>query len=149
MKKRKTANPKRRLISEQTYLHQKQNLRQLAQQVSYGGNSEHKRNPGDFGLAPPLGPRPGKILCDDVNIFKRASAKKLLQEGICRGLVCEQCKNKWPKNVWAVANNGTPLEAQLDNEVTGSYHGYPMLSDDPFREEVLKRWNATKCQNSP
>jgi len=34
----------------------------LAQKVKYGGNPEHKKNPGDFGLSPPSDPRPGKSL---------------------------------------------------------------------------------------
>lgn len=37
-------------------------LAKLASQVKYGGNPEHKRNPGNFGLTPPSGPRPGKSL---------------------------------------------------------------------------------------
>jgi len=39
-------------------------LAELAQRVNYGGNPEHKKNPGDFGLTPPADPRPGKSLCD-------------------------------------------------------------------------------------
>jgi hypothetical protein len=40
--------------------------------------------------------------------------------------------------VWAVTDEGDPLEAQLEGE--GRYHGYPMPDGDPFREEVLARW---------
>jgi hypothetical protein len=32
----------------------------------------------------------------------------------------------------------TALEAQLEGD--GRYHGYPMPENDPFREEVLTRW---------
>ena len=31
-------------------------LEQLGQRLNYGGNPEHKRNPGDFGLTPPAVP---------------------------------------------------------------------------------------------
>jgi len=41
----------------------------LANQVGYGGNPEHKKNPGDFGLTPPSDPRLGKALCDDAGVF--------------------------------------------------------------------------------
>ena len=42
---------------------------ELAEQVRYGGDPEHKRNPGDFGLTPPNGPRQRKSLCEAVGIF--------------------------------------------------------------------------------
>lgn len=109
--------------------------------VSYSGNAEHKRNPGDFGLSPPLGPRRGKTLCDGVNLFKKAAALRLLREGIRRGLVSEQTRNGWPQHIWAVADDGTPLEAALDNQETGSYHGYPMWTDDDFAGKVAEKWN--------
>lgn len=111
--------------------------------VSYGGNAEHKRNPGDFGLAPPLGPRLGKTLCDGVAILQRGKALKLLKEGIRRGLVSGQMRQGFPQNIWAVADDGTPLEAALDNAAVGSYHGYPMWTDDPFGKKVIKKWNAS------
>ncbi|MBF0155416.1 MAG: hypothetical protein HQL64_16905 [Magnetococcales bacterium] len=56
-------------------------------------------------------------------------------------MVSEQQRNGWPQNVWAVDSNGVPLEAQLENEGLGSYHGYPMPEGDPFRENVLQRWH--------
>jgi hypothetical protein len=46
-----------------------------------GGNPEHKRNPGDFGLTPPADARMGKTLCDSVGIFSRNAALDLLREG--------------------------------------------------------------------
>lgn len=140
MKRRMTPNPKRRLRAVPAASEQ-QVLGELAEQVSYGGNPEHKRDPGDFGLDPPSQPRQGKTLCDEAQIFNRARAKGLLREGIRRGLISVQERNGWPQNVWAVAENGVPLEAMLENQQTGAYHGYPMLSDDPLREEVLDRWN--------
>jgi hypothetical protein len=110
--------------------------------VTYGGNAEHKINPGDFGLIPPFGPRRGKTLCDGVSIFERAVALRLLREGIRRGLVSAQKRNGFPQNIWAVADDGTPLEAALDNRETGSYHGYPIWTDDQFGRKVLEKWNA-------
>lgn len=99
----------------------------LADRVKYGGNPEHKRNPGDFGLTPPLQPRPDKTLCDEVKIFSRREATGLLKEGVKKGLISEQhTQNGYPQNIWAVTEEGWPLEAQLENARQGTYHGYPM-----------------------
>lgn len=110
--------------------------------VGYGGNPEHKKNPGDFGLAPPASPRRDKTLCDGANIFQRKLALKLLKEGVARGLVSEQRRNGFPQNIWAVTPNGIPLEAQLENPGQGVYHGYPMPEQDAFRVKVVEKWNS-------
>ena len=115
-------------------------LELLADSVKYGGNPEHKSNPGDFQLHPPAQPRADKTLCDAVGIFKRAKALELLREGVRRGLISEQTRGEFPQNIWSVTKNGEPLEAQLENQAQGIYHGYPMPMNDDFREEVLKRW---------
>ncbi len=36
-----------------------------------------------------------------------------------------------------VTENGEPLEAQLENSEQGTYHGYPLPPQDPFRAVVL------------
>jgi hypothetical protein len=115
----------------------------LNQRVVYGGNPEHKRNPGDFGLSPTAAPRPDKTLCDAVSIFSRGEAERLLKSGIVKGLVSEQVRGDYPQNVWAVTDAGDPLEAQLENQNLGIYHGYPMSETDPFREIVLERWRKS------
>ena len=132
--------PKRKICpadaAEQRFAALEPNLGRLR----YGGNPEHKRNPGDFGLTPPSGARPGKTLCDQVRIFTRQEAAQLLKAGFQRRLFSVQERQGWPQNVWAVTDSGEPLEAQLEGD--GVYHGYPMPDGDPFREEVLQRWNA-------
>jgi hypothetical protein len=95
-------------------------LERLARQVGYAGNPEHKRNPGDFGLTPPSCPRADKSLCDVARIFRRKDALVLLRAGIGRG---------------------QPVEAQLENQAQGTYHGYPMPESDPFRNVVLEQWS--------
>lgn len=132
-------NTKRRIAPEGHVAQQA--LDQMAARVVYGGNPEHKRNPGDFGLTPPADPRPGKSLCDVAGIFKRAEALQHLQEGLRKGLVSDRQESGWPKNIWSVTPSGIPLEAQLENPVQGSYHGYPMPASDPFATAVLQRWN--------
>lgn len=133
-------NPKRRFLKVSS--EELSSFRELSEKVAYGGNPEHKKNPGDFGLTPPSDPRCGKSLCDVANIIERAVACGLLREGLSRGLVSDRSINGWPKNVWAVTQDGVPLEAQLENPTVGVYHGYPMPSSDPFAAEVIKRWEA-------
>ena len=115
-------------------------LEGLAARVDYGGNPEHKHNPGDFGLTPPVQPRADKSRCDWVGISERAVALCLLREGIRRGLVSEQFRGNFPQNVWSVTDDGHPLEAQLENSAQGTYRGYPMPETDPFRDVILERW---------
>jgi hypothetical protein len=135
-------NPKRKMLQiEQCKFH---DLLDLSLQAQYGGNPEHKRSPGDFNLIPPSGPRAGKSLCDSVKIFTRREALDLLREGIKNGLVSERFVGCWPKNVWSVMDNGIPLEAQLESAEQGAYHGYPMQTEDPFCEEVIKQWGIRR-----
>ena len=136
--KRRTFNPKRQMASDLVQT----DLERLAENVRYGGNPEHKRNPGNFGLTPPASPRRDKTLCDEAGIFDRAQALRLLQEGIRQGLMSEPRGATYPQHVWAVSVKGVPLEAQLENAANGTYHGYPMPEEDPFRDIVIARWSA-------
>lgn len=133
-------NSKRRVRSKTQI--DAETLESMESRVSYGGNPEHKKNPGDFGLTPPSGPRAGKSLCDTAGIFKRELALALLKKGIQKGLISEGEEGEWPKNIWSVTQDGVPMEAQLENPQTGSYHGYPMPESDPLAEEILKRWSS-------
>ncbi len=112
----------------------------LAKRLKYGGNPAHKRNPGDFGLDPPSRPMPRKTLCDDAGIFTRKEALRMLRLGAVKGLISEQRRGEFPQNIWAVTDSGDPLEAQLENQEKGEYHGYPVPKGDPFRSEILTRW---------
>ncbi len=136
MPDRSSYNPKRRLRENQPDA----DLQKLALRVRYGGNPEHKRNPGDFGLTPPALPRPDKTLCDEVGIFSKKEATRLLRKGVRMGLVSFREINGFPKNIWSISKEGCPLEAQLENQDQGIYHGYPMPENDPFRQLVLEKW---------
>lgn len=140
MKRRTAYNPKRQMRGSLD----SQRVEWLIARISYGGNPEHKRNPGDFGLTPPAIPRADKTLCDAVDIFSRNIALRYLHDGIRKGLVSVQTRGDFPQNIWAVTDSGIPLEAQLENSVLGAYHGYPMPETDPFREEVLQRWGPAQ-----
>lgn len=138
---KRTFNPKRQLCPEELISSRRALLLSKLNKLRYTGNPEHKRRPGDFGLIPPGGARPGKTLCDAVGIFSRAEALSLLRAGVERGAFSLQEREGWPQNVWAVTEEGDPLEAQLEG--TGAYHGYPMPEADPFRDRVLERWKRT------
>ncbi len=114
----------------------------MVKSVKYGGNPEHKKNPGDFGLTPPSSPRTAKSLCDTVKIFTKKVAISHIKDGLRKGMVSNQMKGDWPQNIWAVTSDGIPLEAQLENPEAGVYHGYPMPESDPFSLEVIKEWEA-------
>lgn len=133
-------NPKRRLLAPEQAQARTEELRALADRARYGGNPEHKRNPGNFGLTPPADPRQGKSLCDVAKIFKRCEAEQLLRAGLSRGLVSDRMDGDWPKNVWSVTDDGFAMEAQLENRDLGIYHGYPMPETDPLSSEVIRRW---------
>jgi hypothetical protein len=115
-------------------------LLRLSQLVRYAGNPDHKRNPGDFGLTPPSNPRTTKTLCDDAGIVTRVEAERILRRGVEIGLISAQSRNGWPQNIWGVAQNGVAVEAMLENAELGTYHGYPMPSEDPLEVEVRLRW---------
>ncbi|MNU98630.1 hypothetical protein D3C71_887420 [compost metagenome] len=131
-------NPKRKIAPQRLDDAERD---RLIGNVTYGGNPEHKKNPGDYGLTPPATARANKALCDEVGIFKRSEALVLLKVGIGRGLVSLSCENGWPKNIWSVTEHGRALEAQLENSQIGSYHGYPMPSNDPLAKVVYDTWN--------
>ncbi|MGZ0079373.1 hypothetical protein [Methylomonas sp. YC3] len=139
MKRRYQQFNNKRVIKKLTES-ERQKYEELAKQVTYVGNPEHKQNPGDFGLTPPNGARPGKSLCDAVNIFSKRIAQSLLESGLRSGLVSDRYNGDWPQNIWCVTEKGEPLEAQLDNREQGTYHGYPMPESDPLASEVIKRW---------
>jgi hypothetical protein len=148
-------NPKRRILSEADAARCAARLADLARRVRYGGNPNHKRNPGDFALDPPASPRPDKTLCDeDARIFRRSKALALLRAGLAGGLVSAQWLHdddhgEWPKNVWAVTAASVPVEAILENPALGTYHGYPMPTTDDFRSAVLARWRAASGLRTP
>jgi len=137
-RRRNTFNPKRKILSLQEWTAERRD--RLLQTFAYGGNPEHKVRPGDYGLTPPCNPRPGKTLCDAEREFPRAHAESLLRQGLLRGMVSRNQHNGWPQNVWAVSESGEPFEAQLENRINGTYHGYPMPKADDFRSLVIEEW---------
>lgn len=138
---RQRFNPKRRLLPPGAK--SAAELEALAERAGYGGNPEHKQTPGDFGLTPPSDPRPDKTWCDTAGVFEVAAAEALLGSGLRRGFVSQRWPGEWPQNVWCVREDGVAFEAQLENLARGTYHGYPMPLDDPFRIVIVKAWSQT------
>jgi hypothetical protein len=140
MKQRtKGFNPKRRIADVvDVSLHR---LQELAQKALYGGNPEHKRSPGDYGLTPAASPRPGKTLCDAERQLLKEEAVGLLRAGLLKGMMSPCTVDSWPQNVWALSEAGEVFEAQLENPTLGVYHGYPMPLNDDFRSHVQAEWN--------
>lgn len=137
MNKRNRINRKRSIV---TPTPAQDILNDLANNVRYIGSPYHKRNPGDFALTPPSQPRPDKTLCDGAGIFKVVDAQRWLEEGMRRGMISPTMQNGFPKQIWAVTDEGVVLEAKYNNEGPGNYHGYPLFTPDPFRLVVLDRW---------
>lgn len=133
---RAKANPKPRIRSAA----EPKWLEQLGKKVRYTGNPAHKSSPGDFGLTPPAMPRSDKTLCDGAGITQRAEAEQLLREAIAKGMISEQERNGFPQQIWAVSSSGIPLEAQLENQELGSYHGYPLQKTSPLWDLILQSW---------
>jgi hypothetical protein len=120
MKRRKGYNPKREIAPVNFWTEDERARR--AQEVQYGGNPEYKVNPKEYCLSF-VKPRPGKTLCDADGPFPKAKAETLLKEGISKGMVRKQPSDGWPQNVWAVSDDGEAFEAQLENSISGTYHG--------------------------
>jgi hypothetical protein len=139
MRRRSGYNPKRRVDLPEAW--SSGDRQALATSISYEGNPEHKRTPGDYGATPPRNPRPRKTLCDAEGPFLKAEAETLLKAGASKGLVSVQRRGSWPQNIWAVSGSGAVFEAQLGNLEQGVYHGYPMPADDDFREVVIREWS--------
>ena len=129
---RNSYNPKRRIedAPDRAY------LGDLLGRLRYGGNPEHKRNPGDFGLVMSTTKRPDASLCDAVDITTVAAALAELQKGVDAGLISRQKRGDFPQNIWVVHESGLVLEAQLENQGLGTYHGYPMDPADPFVAKI-------------
>lgn len=139
--RRTTFNPKRKIQRAPVTAGDRALLEKMAKNAAYGGNPERKKNPGDFDLIPPANWAANKELCDRVEIFTRTEALKLVRKGIRKGFISIQTRGDWPQNVWCMTKEGEPLEAELENFETGTYHGYPMSPNDPFRKQVIERWN--------
>ena len=132
-------NRKRRIAKRSDF--SAEQLARIAKQGRYGGSALHKSKPADYGLDPPVNPRPphgwrpAKSLCDGLRVVGAAEARGLLLAGIRRGMVSTCRVGGLPKYVWAQDAQGEVYEAKLGGDMR-SYHGY-RLGDD---EGAMKKW---------
>jgi hypothetical protein len=139
--RKRTYNPKRRLGSDMEPSQRKS----LAKRAIYVGSQFHKRHLRDWNLEPPSKPRLNRPLCDALDLNRRG-AQQLLERGIELDLISPLFRGDFPQIVWAVTENDTALEAQLDNEQHGTYHGYPMGEGDPLADEVVRVWKEKSAK---
>ena len=97
--------------------------RTFEEQAQYEGSALHKSRLADYGLDPPVNPRPTKSLCDGLRVVGVAEPRELLSEGIRRGMVSTWLVGGLPKYVWAQDAQGEVYEAKLGGDMR-SYHGY-------------------------
>ena len=127
-------NPKRRICKPENL----PDLDALAEQVQYEGHPGHKRKSGNFRVG--TGPSGDRTLCDAAGIFDKEEALRLLREGVMRGLISVRTRGNFPQNIWAVSDDGRPLEAQQGSPGQGVYHGYPLLPHDELWDKVMMHW---------
>jgi hypothetical protein len=135
-RKRQGNDPKRRVAPAGTVtLETRANL----DNVRYTGSAHHKSRLADYNLIPPVNPRPGKSLCDDLRTITCKEAVKLFRSGIQLEMVSSYLENGLPKFVWAVDDYGEAYEAKL-GDVGFSYHGYRLYRNDPARGYIIAEW---------
>ena len=121
----------------------------LRTNAGYEGSPHHKRRPGDFGLTPPVAPRPDKTLCDEAGVTQRAMAQALFAKAIEAGLVSNTTAAPgFPKLLWVVDEQGQVFEAMYGGRQAGRYHGYPIRRADPLSAQVSEAWARRQCQSS-
>ena len=81
-----------------------------------------ERSPGDFDFMPPVFARPGKTLFDATSPVAKVDAKHLLRSRLRKGMISEQWRGGWPKNVCSV-DREQAFQAQLESSDQGMYHG--------------------------
>ena len=107
--------------------------------ANYVGSPLHKLRPADYGLDPPVSPRPGKSLCDDLRPVPRQEATRLFRAGIRLRMVSKPLADGLPKFVWAVDDHGEAYEAILGSNGP-NYHGYRLKHDAANRDAVIAEW---------
>ena len=109
-------------------------------EARYVGSAHHKTRPADYNFNPPVNPRPGKSLCDDLRPITLREAIKLFRSGINLEMISTHQERGLPKFVWAVDQNGEAYEAILGSDGP-SYHGYRLDATAPNREYVIAEWS--------
>ena len=132
--------PNRRIAPEGTLSNE---VRTNLERARYAGNPKHKLRPGDYGLNPPVSPRPSASVCDDLRPISLREAVNLFRAGIRREMVSYPLASGFPKFVWSVDEYGEAYEAIGPGP---TYHGYRLNRDAPHREAVIAEWRRRSGQ---
>jgi len=119
---------------------------ELANRITFVGKNLHKLRPGDYGLDPPVNPRPSKSVCDDLRPVLKAEATKLLREGAHAGMVSTFVLDGVPKYVWAVDDAGEVWEAKTAPGLGTAYYGYRLGDDDTDMRKLVKKEWTRRCR---
>lgn len=111
----------------------------------YVGSAHHKSRPADYNFNPPVNPRRGKSLCDELRPIALREAIKLFRSGVRLGMVSAHQEGGLPKFVWAVDQDGEAYEAILGSDGP-NYHGYRLNGKAPNRDYVIAEWNRRNQQ---
>lgn len=110
--------------------------------ASYEGSGYHKRSPGDFGLTPPVSPRPDATLCDEAGVQSVREALELFSLAVKGELACEGVNSMgYPQCLWVAQSKGGKLrvfEFRYGGSKPGRYHGYPLREADPMFDRVCR-----------
>ncbi|MGH7116364.1 MAG: hypothetical protein ACREE9_17950 [Stellaceae bacterium] len=119
-------------------------LARLAERLRYAGISIHKLHPGNYGLVPPVNPRPSKSPCDDLRDVLKEEAEGLFRSGILAGMVSPFAEGITPKYVWALDQEGEVYEAKTKPPDT-LYHGYRLGDDEREMRRYIRREWQQRC----
>lgn len=119
--------------------------RKYLDEARYVGSAHHKTRPSDYNFNPPVNPRRGKSLCDDLRAITLREAIGLFRSGVSLGMVSDHYERGLPKFIWAVDHDGEAYEAILGSDGP-NYHGYRLNVSSPNREYVIAEWNRRNRQ---
>lgn len=85
-----------------------------------------------------LGWMPQKTKCPPHIDEERALG--LLRRGLKLGMFSRSLRSNWPRQVWAVDDDGQAYEARLTRSNAGEYHGFPLRPVDRFSEFIGSEW---------
>ncbi len=103
--------------------------------IRYGCSGKHKSNPYIYGAAPYHGKDSDRSLCDDHATFGQADMARIPSL-----FVRAQAAGLTGNLIWSVDDTGWIYELQLTNAGLNEWHGYPVLTTDPFARKVWRRF---------
>jgi hypothetical protein len=103
--------------------------------IRYGCHGKHKRNPYAYGVAPYRGTDTDRSLCDEHAGFSQSDMARIPalflraeRAGLAGNLI------------WTVDDTGWVYELMSTNVGLNEWHGYPLLTTDPFARQVWERF---------